>query len=213
MIKAVLFDIDGVLMDSFEANLRYFQDIFARGGYPRPTKKAYRGVFHKTFAEILEHFAQSELEEELERLHEIGAAEPYPMHLLKAPRGAQETIRSLAKDYKLGIVSNRRQVGIERYFTFAKTKQYFTVVIGCDASQNHKPHPEPLLLAAKRLRVKAYECVYVGDSKTDIEAGIAAGMKTLLFGLPAQAGRKKNTEADITTASFKKLPECISQLG
>jgi HAD superfamily hydrolase (TIGR01549 family) len=194
-------------MDSFEANLKYFQSIFARAGYRKPTKSAYREVFHKTFADILTHFTGQEQREELERLQEIGAAEPYPMHLLNAPRGAKEAVRSLARNYKLGIVSNRRHIGIERYFTFAKTKQYFTVVIGCESSQNHKPHPEPLLLAAKRLGVRPSECVYIGDSPTDIEAGKAARMKTILY------GGKKHKDANASTKMFKKLPEIIDSLN
>lgn len=205
-VKAVLFDIDGVLLDSFNANLKYFRNIFARAGYSRPTKKEYRKAFNTTFTEVLEQLAAPKTKEELERLRSIGEAEPYPMRLLKAPREAKNILRLLAKKYKLGIVSGRRRIGVQRYFIFAKTKQYFSAIVSCEDSQNHKPHPEPLLLAAKRLKLRPSECVYIGDSHTDIEAGKAAGMKTMLY------GGKRNPDADLAAASFKRLPLLIAAL-
>ena len=62
-------------------------------------------------------------------------------------------------------------------------------------------------LAAKRLGVRPSECVYVGDSPTDIEAGKAAGMKTILY------GKRKDRDADASVASFKKLPALIAALS
>jgi N-acetyl-D-muramate 6-phosphate phosphatase len=53
------------------------------------------------------------------------------------------------------------------------------VVISGDTTPHSKPHPEPLLEAARRAGVDAMHCVYVGDDLRDIEAGRAAGMATL----------------------------------
>ena len=71
---------------------------------------------------------------------------------------------------------------------------------------HHKPHPEPLLLAAKRLKVRPSECVYIGDSHTCIEAGCAAGMKTILY------DGKKNPDTSAGTKTFGKIPSIIDKL-
>ena len=53
------------------------------------------------------------------------------------------------------------------------------VLIGGDTTPHAKPHPEPLLEAARRVRVPPEACVYVGDDHRDVQAGRAAGMRTV----------------------------------
>lgn len=208
MIKAVLFDIDGVLLDSFEAGLRLFQDMLAHMGYPRPTRSEFKKVFHLPFIRVMEHFTKSELTEGLERLHELLEKMPYHSELLSEPPYAKETLKALYRKYKLGIITSRNKEGLsKRYFPYFRTQKYFSVFVTIEDVTHHKPHPEPLFLATKRLDLQPSECVYVGDSHTDIEAGRAAGMKTILY------GGKRNAGADAHTRSFKKLPEIIASLG
>jgi 2-phosphoglycolate phosphatase len=79
-----------------------------------------------------------------------------------------------------GIVTNKAA----RFTTplldvLAFTTNAGAVICG-DSTPHSKPHPAPLLAAAARLAIPAMECVYVGDAERDVEAGRAAGMKTLL---------------------------------
>jgi len=64
-----------------------------------------------------------------------------------------------------------QQVGLDRYFE---------LVVGGDALPKRKPHPAPLLYAAKRLGVEAAECLMIGDSSNDAHAARAAGMPVVL---------------------------------
>ncbi|KKW10645.1 MAG: putative phosphatase [Parcubacteria group bacterium GW2011_GWA2_49_9] len=206
--KAVLFDIDGVLLDSFDAGLRLFQDMLASMGYPKPTRREFRKVFHLPLVPVLKHFTKSELTEELERIHELVEKIPYHSELLSEPEHAKETLMTLSKSYKLGIVTSRNKAGLSRrYFPFANTRKFFSAWVTVEDVTHHKPHPEPLLLAAKRLKLKPSECVYIGDSHTDIDAGKAAGMKTILY------GGKKHADADAHVRSFEKLPEVVEKLA
>ncbi len=207
-VKAALFDIDGVLLNSFEAGLRFFQELLAHLGYPKPSRNAYKKAFHLPFVPALKHMAKAELTEELERIHNIRQKIPYRSDLLSEPPHTKEMLEALHQKYALGIVTSRgRESVTERYFPFSHTERYFSVCITADDCAHHKPRPEPLLLAAKQLNLSPSECVYIGDSHTDIEAGRAAGMKTILF------GRKRNPHADASTSSFKKLPAIIAKLG
>ena len=208
MIKAVLFDIDGVLLDSFDAGLRLFQDMLTYMGYPKPTRSEFKKVFHLPLIPVLKHFTKSELTEELERLHEIVEKVPYHAELLSEPPHTKETLKELSKKYALGIITSRNKEGLsKRYFPYSHTQEYFSVFVTVEDVKHHKPHPEPLLLAAKRLKLKPSECVYVGDSHTDIEAGEAAGMKTILY------GGKRHADAAAHTRSFEKLPALVASLN
>ena len=207
MIKGVLFDIDGVLLDSFEAGLHFFGDVLTKMGHAKPTRSRYKSAFHLPLELALKHLAKSELTEELERLHEIVDKVPYRTELLSEPAHMRKTLDILSKQYKLGIVTSRNNQGLtKRYFPFAHTEKYFPVRVTREDVTHHKPHPEPLLLASKRLRLKPSECVYIGDSHTDIEAGQSAGMKTILY------GGKRHGKADVHTRTFKNLPRLIKSL-
>ncbi len=205
-IKAVLFDIDGVLVDSFRANQLFLCDIVARLGYPRPSARTYRNAFHLPLRQAVLALSKAERIEELERLSEVVSAVPYRADLLSEPPQVKETLTALRARYALGIITSRTKDGLnKRYFPFSGTKKFFSVCVTVEEVTNHKPHPEPLLLAAKRLRIKPEACVYIGDSPTDVEAGRAAGMKTILY------GGRKHPDADAHTRMFKKLPEVIAR--
>ena len=68
---------------------------------------------------------------------------------------------------------------------------YIEAVIGCDICQHHKPHPEPMEKALSALKLKAEECLCIGDSPFDLQSGQAAGcyVRQLLV-IPALTGRK-----------------------
>lgn len=206
-VKAILFDIDGVLIDSFQAGHRFFIDVLKAMGRPAPTKEVFKTAFHLPLVPALKYLTKSELTDELERLHEIVDSIHYHTELLSEYPGTKDMLMILQKQYKLGIITSRNTDGLtKRYYPFARTESLFSVAITKDDVTHHKPHPEPLLLASKKLRVKPSECVYVGDSHSDIQAGKSAGMKTVLY------GGRKNKDADITTSSFKKLPKLIEML-
>jgi phosphoglycolate phosphatase-like HAD superfamily hydrolase len=57
--------------------------------------------------------------------------------------------------------------------------EFIEVFISMDDTSRHKPHPEPLLLALEKLQVAPKQAVYVGDSRHDMQAGRAAGLRTV----------------------------------
>jgi len=77
---------------------------------------------------------------------------------------------------RLGIVTAKRRVTVELAFATVPLGHLFETVVGGDETERHKPHPEPLLLAAERMQAEPGDCAYVGDSPFDIRAAKAAGM-------------------------------------
>lgn len=208
MIKAVVFDIDGVLIDSFEANLKFFQNLMSKAGYASPTREQYKPLFHKHMREVIEILTQSKSEEEINKIWEMGRDQDvlYPHELLSSPEGVKETIEQLSNSYGIGIVTNRVKSGIYEVPKLAEIQKYIDVTVAFEDTENHKPHPEPLLLACKRLAVDPSEAVYIGDVENDVIAGKAAGMKTILFSSTPLA----NT--DLYTSVFTEIPKLIATL-
>ncbi|EKD87080.1 MAG: hypothetical protein ACD_37C00049G0001 [uncultured bacterium] len=210
MLKAVLFDVDGVLLDSFEANLKFYQDLMKHAGHRSPTREEYRPFFHLSMRDLIPKFSGLTEEDEINKIWEIGRKREvrYPDELVKMPSDIEEAIGSLGEKYILGIVTGRVKENILKTGGLEKLKKLFTVVVGYQDTENHKPDPEPLLFACKKLKIKPSEAVYVGDAEGDITAGKSAGMKTILF-----HPDNKFDNADAHASSFKDLPGVIEAIS
>lgn len=209
MIKAVIFDIDGVLLDSFEANLKFFQNLMMVAGYRPPAREEFPALFHLSLMDVIKKLTGSESEEEITRVFKLGESRManYPIELLDMPNGADKTIKILSKDYLLGIVTSRIRSSVYEAPKLAALKKYFLIAVSYEDTENHKPHPDPLLLAAKKLNVEPGECVYIGDVENDIKAARAAGMKSIVYSGEGISG------ADCATSDFRAIPELIIKLS
>lgn len=78
-----------------------------------------------------------------------------------------------------GVVSSKRADFIELGLAALDLVGTVEILASQDDTARHKPHPDPLLLAADRLGVESADCVYVGDAVVDLQAGQAAGMSTI----------------------------------
>ena len=193
MIKAVIFDVDGVLIDSFEANLRFFISLIRAAGYTPPTRKEYKKMFHLSMEDVIKKVTQLKSKKEIKRIWEMGKYKiNYPSSLIKIPNTAESIIKELSKKYLLGIVTSRVKGGLFKIKRIDVLEKYFHTVIYFEDTKEHKPHPEPLLLASKKLKIKPSECVYIGDAETDMQAAKAAGMKMIFY-----------------TKNFESLPKLI----
>ncbi len=207
MIKAALFDVGGVLIDSFEANLKFFQNLMVKTGYASPTRESFRDIFPLNLPAAIKALTKNESAAELNRILQIAQSREtgYDVEQITTPPDAEKVLVALSKDYKLSIVTSR-QYPYEAP-ALAKLPKYFQVTVSYADTKNHKPHPEPLLLAAQRLEVAPAECVYLGDAASDLQAGRAAKMKVIIY------SKIKESRADAWTASFAQLPELVSSLA
>lgn len=208
MIKAVIFDVDGVLVDSFEANFKFFTDLMNKFDHNFMEKEEFPKFFHVPMKELIRKTVRIENEEEIEKIWKSGKDRevPYPHELLDTPKHLKETIKNLSKDYKLGIVTSRIGQNVFDMPQISDLEEWFQVIIGYNDTKNHKPHPEPLLLAAQKLGVLPAECVYVGDVESDIIAAKAAGMKSVIY------SKDKVPGADRNTSTFEELPVIIKSI-
>lgn len=208
MIKAILFDIDGVLIDSLEATRRFYQELLTKNGYAAPTREEYQDKFPLTMMDTIKFFTKSHDEQELKKIFDMGAnsKENYHFELISSPIHMKETIRELSQNYTLGIVTSRIRDIIFEIPQLKEIEHCFQTIITPADTTKHKPDPEPLLLMLERLHISADEAVYVWDAESDLQAAQAAGIQFILF-------PKREMEWVIYSVDhFEGLPEMIKKL-
>jgi len=206
-LNAVLFDIDGVLLDSRLANYAFYQDILTFCGYAQPTRNQCDAVFHLTRYDALRRLSGEEDEDKMTLLWNAVPERRYPVELTKVPPFAQRVVDILSTQYKLGIVTNRRRPGVDEFFGIFGRRKSFKAVVTLEDILNPKPDPESLLKALSLLRVRAGEAVYVGDSASDVSAARRAGLRIVVFG-PMNAAIR----GDRNVASFAQLEAVLGEL-
>jgi len=195
LIKAVLFDVDGVLLDSDEALARLFADCVQFFGFSRPSRKRVLEFAGLTGLEWLSRLLPKKFfEKNKKRVHEwlLTHYADYQKRYARLTPNALETIKKLReKGVKTAIVTN----GFAWQFreldkTFGLNVVEFVAAI--DARKRLKPKPAPDLLRAalRALGVKPSEALYVGDARVDVVAGKRAGVKTVLLAHSRNAGLK-----------------------
>ena len=208
MIKAILFDVDGVLLDFFEANYRFMSDLVAHFGYKRPSRKFFSSIFHHNYYDAIRLLTSLRSEKELQKIAQYGLGDQISRYgeLQKLPEKAKETVSLLRKKYLLGIVTSRVKYGVFKHPKLADIVKEFLVIVSYEDTIKHKPNADPLLTAAKKLKLNPDEVIYIGDTEIDIQAAKAAGMKIIIY------AKSKIEGADGFAFSFSDLPNLISTL-
>jgi HAD superfamily hydrolase (TIGR01549 family) len=180
VIKAILFDMDGVLFDSRGDAIARFRTVLDDFGFKFPEEL--EGVVLKggTDPQIIK-----ELLPELDELTVIGMAKQAaeltaPLKNLKINPGVKDAVIKLSKTHKLAIVSNDNRLNVERKLRKFDLMGYFPAIFTADDGVNPKPRPEPILKCLKLLGVGKEEAIYIGDNEVDRLAGEAAGVKTII---------------------------------
>jgi len=182
-VQAVLFDLDGTLIDSAPDLGAAADKMRVDRGLPSLPAALYRpmagagarGMIDVAFGLTPEHANFAALREEFFSNYEQCLTQS-----TYAFDGVQELIAQLvALDLPWGVVTNKSS-----RFTDPLTRAMPLFVSACavvsgDTTPHSKPHPEPLFEAARRLGIDPARCLYVGDDERDIVAGLAAGMGTV----------------------------------
>ena len=157
--------------------------------------------------EIIKTLSKSN-DEEVEKIWVAGkdGHVPYPHELLSGPENIEEIIKKLSEKYVLAVVTSRTKENVFKSPQMKKIESYFKLAITYQDTENHKPHPEPLLLATEKLALLPEECVYVGDAESDVVAAKAAGMKSVIYSESSLAG------ADANILYFHDLENILTNL-
>ena len=218
-VEAVLFDLDGTLIDSAPIYYQIIDIVFERLGVPSVPRKTLQeamddGDFDWDF--VLPDPMKPRKEELIAEARKIidDIAPPMFRRQIKLIPGAAEICKKIAaQGMKIGLVTSTPTDYISVKLTpmrKAGVENLLQVIITADDVINKKPHAEPILKGSKELEVSVEQCVYVGDTRVDIRAGNAAGMKTVgvLTGFDDYEALKKE-DPDAIIDSIAQLDETL----
>lgn len=182
--RAVLFDLDGTLLDTAPDMVRALDLLMQEEGVPAVDHEmARQQVSHGSGALVTLGFGADQSEADFKRRQQR-YLDLYEQNLCVDTRlfvGMEETLTFLEQHgIAWGIVTNKPAFLTIPLLKLLDLHDRSQAIVSGDSLPNRKPHPEPLFFAASACNVLATECIYVGDAERDIEAGNRAGMTTLL---------------------------------
>ena len=208
--RAVLFDWDGTLLNSYEADLRAYLSMFHALG------------IHWTERELALHYSPNWLRVyraarlprskwlEADRLWTLAYKSENPPLL----GGARGVVRLLAQKFTLGIVTSGNRPRVRRQLRQLELASYFSACVCSEDAAKRKPHPAPLQLALKRLRRDPEHCVYVGDTAEDIEMARRAGVRAIgVLGPFPTAARLRAAKPEVLLNSVRELPQYLRTMS
>jgi len=180
MLKLVIFDLDGTLMDAYRAVWLSVNYTLKKSGFSPKSHQTIKRSVGWGDTHLLRQFVGEK------RL--LQTLKIYRLHHAKALRkgtkllpGAKRVLHFLKeKGLRLAVASNRPQKFSLIALRALKIREYFDVVVCADQVKRGKPYPHIFREILRRLHVKAKETLYVGDMTIDVEAGRKAGIKTII---------------------------------
>lgn len=185
MIKAVLFDMDGVLVDSYRAWNAVVNELREAFGLPQLTAQEFDAGWGQGLDADLRTWFLGCTREEVARLYD----ERFVHHLdaITTMPGAGELLTALrAAGLRLACVTNTPHGLARQILGDHDLAHFFAVILGGDQVPRPKPAPDLILAALEALGCPAKEACFVGDTANDVAAAEAAGVE--LIGFRQQAG-------------------------
>jgi HAD superfamily hydrolase (TIGR01509 family) len=207
-IRAVLFDWDGTLLDSYHADSQAYLALFRKMGIDW-------GI-----AELTEHYSPDWYSvyraAGLPRRHWDEAdrtwREHYAQHRPRLISGARRVLAALGRRHRLGLVTSGDRSRVTRQLReFRLTTLFGARVCGGDTAQR-KPHPAPLQLALRRMRLDPRVCVYVGDSPEDLQMARRAGVRAIgVLGPFPTEKRLRAEQPELLLENLARLPQALRE--
>lgn len=213
MLRAVIFDVDGTLLDTERIYMQAWKDAAAELGYVMTDEvlRKTRAVNAKDAAKIFEREIGNGFSYEKTRPIRVRIAEEI-IHrespILKP--GVLELLTFLQqKGIRLAVASSTNTKTTKEHLEINGIADQFEVIVGGDMIERGKPNPDIFLKAAELLGEAPENCIVVEDSPAGIRAGTAAGMKAVLVPDQATITREIIDLSDIVLESLLEMPAYI----
>jgi len=206
MIKTVLFDIDGTLLDTSEFILQAFEYSLKLNGITEIERKHIVERLGPSLFEMYKLLTPNINTELLVKTHRDFQNEN--LHLSKAFPGADETLEALKDmELKIAAVTTRSNQNSIHTLELAGIKKYFDMIISFEDVKKPKPDPEGILKVLDTFKLKPEHAIMVGDTSVDIEAGKNAGTVTVGITHGMKGEDVKKSKPDYLISSIPELLE------
>jgi len=197
-LKLIVFDCDGVMFDSKNANFHFYNHIRTGLGHPPMDDDELEYVHMHHVMDSVSHIFRH-WPEDLEKAHEFRKSLDYKdfiKHMTIEP-DLVEFLEFVTPNYQTAISTNRTTTMGTLLDLFDLRKHFGLVVTAMDV-ENSKPHPEALHKILDHFSVAADESIFIGDSMVDLKHAAGVDMRMIAFKNPA-------LEADYHVSSFMEI--------
>jgi beta-phosphoglucomutase len=207
MLKAIIFDMDGVLLDTIQLHFKAWEHLFAEHG-KRIAWKDFAPVIGTTDIFTGRRFMKKAgLRKDIGELCEEKAR--YYLKLLKKYGklfpGTRQVLKKYHGKYQIMVASSEWDYVIDKVLETFRLDEYVDCRIGKEDVTEHKPDPEVYKKCLKILKLKPEECVVIEDSLPGIEAGKRAGIRVIAVAQTYPKSKLKNTKADAVIGKISEL--------
>lgn len=215
-VVAVIFDMDGVLIDSEPVHQAATDEVAQRWGLPPVTAEVFVQYFYgrtdySGFLDYLSAVGRTDLcVQELIDANAAAYARRFPNDVRPFPDAMLALQEASARGYRLAIVSGGRNSEIAAVVERFGLASLLDVTVGGDDVPAGKPDPAPYLTGAERLGLAPQQCLVIEDSPAGIASAIAAGMRCLAIdrtGHPELLAQAHRVTTTLTIEEIEALAE------
>lgn len=183
MVKAVIFDRDGVIVNSSSIHIKSVEKAFESLGI-NITEDDKMYVVSKHPKEYVKHFSKKYefSEDDFLREQEINYNNMFEKASLDLFENTIDVVKKLKdKEIKLALVTSSDRKSTDKVLSKANLEGVFDATVTVEEVVNRKPNPEPYLLAMKKLDLSSNDCIIVEDSSTGLESAKRARVKCIII--------------------------------
>ncbi len=182
-ISAVIFDCDGVMFDSRQANINFYNHILDHFGLPPMSEDEVDFVHSHTAIESVDHIMRgTPLTDEAHAYRLRMDYSPFVRDMIIEP-GLEDLLKAIKPRFGLAVATNRSTT-IGDVLKWNGLDHYFDIVVSSLDVENPKPHPESLFKILTFFGLRPDQAAYIGDSEVDHQTAKAAGVYFVSYGNP-----------------------------
>jgi len=208
-LRGVLFDWDGTLLDSYDADAQASLASMRELGVHWSLElfeRHYSPNWYRSYLAARLPPAKWDAADRIWRKH-------YRDHHSKLMPGARRVLAILCRRHRLGLVTSGDRSRVRQQLRQFRLTQRFAACVCAGDTRHRKPHPAPLQLALKRMRLRPAECVYVGDSPEDLEMSRRAGVRAVaVLGPFPTEKRLRAARPELLLESLDELPGALRKI-
>jgi len=207
--RAVIFDLDGTVVDSVELIIVSFQHAIREVLDREVSREEAVARVGRPLREQMEMFSPEHAEELVEVYREFNHREHDRM--LRLYEGIRQLLEDLrAAQVKVGLVTSKSRYTTQMAFDLTGIEGYFEASVCADESAGNKPSPAPVLACLEQLGIGSDSAVYIGDSPADIQAARAAGVAAIAVSWGVFAAERLAAEKpDLLVHTIPELEETL----
>ncbi len=201
-IKAVVFDCDGVMFDTADANRMYYNEVLEHFGKKKLTDEQFVKVHMFTVKEALEY-----LFPEMDSLYEVynymtGVGYPRFISYMKIEPGLRQLLKVMkSKGYIRAVATNRTDT-MPSVLKEHKLENQFDMVVTAADVKKPKPEPDQLIKIMEEFELEPFEIIFIGDSQYDAMASFKAGTFFIAF-------KNDSLKADFHVDSMEEIGQIL----